>query len=379
MTTLLKKIINSPIIGLDPKDILTYTSKIRKLCFIFLFVTPLLVLIFLLFSADISKSLNINQSIKISEVEVDYQKSIWNNIIKKQKIIGFSYDEGYLYDNWGWGLFLQQDSNGIEQYEKHSKQLLMIKSFKNYLKIYFKTSLMKTIIDSEDDKIIELLNLNEREFLKVVLESYWGNQDLLKYIKKYLPSDNKVEELKTLNSDDYKILNDFYHAFYRDYFPIFNFLLTNNSDENIVVHSTFIEFKNIIICSQDGSPSPSDEGVLDLATAYEWDFDIFENKNFNYWYQHYSKLPTSTLNYNIRKLFNANDAMHYVYKKKIISNKLNLEPQLIIPPNDAIRFRAKLKHNNGMPCKIRFNIIYNDNKIIKSDWYTFSQTFKEYH
>lgn len=332
-------------------------------------VVPLIILTIILFKVG---SFN---SIKISKVEVDTQKSIWNNIVKKEQIGGFSHDVGYTYDNWGWGLFLEYDIEELVNYEKHNKQLLLIKSFQNYLR----TNLLgkATIFDSEDKMVIELLKLDEKDFLKVILDSYFGNQDLLKFIKNYLPSDNKVEELKSTNPDEYKILNDFYHAFYRDYFPIFNFLVTNNSDEDIVFESAFIEFKNIIVYSQDDSSS--DSSSFDTPATYNWYFDIYRDTQFNNWYQNLQTFPGSGLTYNIHKVFNPGDEMHFVYRKKVISDKLSLKPQQIIPANETIRFQAKLIHNNGMPCKIRFNFIYGDNKVIKSNWYTFSQTSRQYH
>lgn len=335
---------------------------------ILLFIS-LSILIFLLY-----KLVTFN-SIRISKVEVDSQKSIWNNIIIKNQITGFSHDVGYTYDNWGWGLFLDNDGYDLASYEKHHKQLLLIKSFQDYLR----TNLLNntTVFDSEDKMFIDLLNLNEKEFLKVVLESYFGDQDILKYIKNYLPDNNKVKELQITNPDEYEILNNFYNAFYRDYFPIFNFLITNNTDEDIVIDSAFIEFKNIKIYSQDDSSS--DTSSFDNPVSNNWYFDIFTNNKFDNWYKNILRQPSSGLLYSIQKIFNPDKAMHYEYRSSISSYTIDLKPQNIIPAKDSTYFQAKLIHNNGMPCKIRFNFIYDNNKTVKSDWYTFTQTSMQYH
>ena len=371
-------VVESKIIGIPARKEPFYPRKVRKICLILLISIPIIFSTLMVINYNSSDSLNLNPYIKISKLQVDTQSSIWQNKTKNHEIIGFEHDVGYSFNEWGWGNFfdIYEKENGLQEYSQKIEMLSIVQDFfNNYLiesnKIDFNDA------NENQQKIINSLNTDKIDFCKEVLNSYWSDQNLILTFKNIWPSPKELDLLKSEKNNIYKALQEFEFAFFRDYYPIFDLVVTNNSSDSIVIHSAFFELKNIIICWQIGAAEQA--GTLDVKAKYNWKFDILEDPDFKYWYENYKTMISSRVSYFIRSIFYPNDKMHFVYRKVVDSPLYNLNPPLIIPPNDAIRFQIKLDHNNGMPCKIRFNLLYNNDKQIKSDWYEFSQSFKRYH
>lgn len=161
-------------------------------------------------------------------------------------------------------------------------------------------------------------------FAHQVNNSFLIGDDFFNCLSLIWPKKEIITAQKKINQNIGLAIDEFEKDFFREKHPIFEFIIKNNTEDEIVIDKAIFEMKNI---SVDMTPRSYGGSPLAIAIEYEWTLTNLKDKSFNDW-------------------FNKSDNEYPLgFKsnyKPIIASSLKLDTPIKISSKSNIRFIVKI-------------------------------------
>lgn len=326
----------------------------RKIILASLFIIPIISFSLLIWNEKRITPILLDPRINIVRIRISTGSSHWKNIYEKNQIIGFKNDISPTEDKWY--EFLRSNRDKTLEGNKMNENLLLLY---NYLKQNtIKNSSNSDINLSDYKQSVKLIMESDFEtFRNNMINDFWNldykdNNELFKCIKVLWPQSEELTILKDRMPNTYYALLEIYTDLFRDVKPIFDIIIENSTESEIVIHSASLSMRNILFTEPAvGGPSGK---TLDFSAEYNWDLNTFMDKTLQKWIKN-----------DLGKL-----DLPVIYDKSIINSNFELDPPLIIQGGSSNRFIIRFTKGYYEQSEIRFNFYYREKKgVIYSNWY----------
>lgn len=333
---------------------ITYNiRKLRKKSFI----------VFLIFSLFVFASvsfLNFNQNLRndfrIMSIMVSEEESLWENITSgSNENIGFKEISSEVWNKWKVHTTINDSTSNHFKTVAYVKQILNsilihkyeLKNDPNNLPLIAKGSecnfCYSYIVDS-----------SYYAFSEKITDSFIRGGNFLNCISYIFPAEN---ELGNIHVDLMRALKYFKRDLLRERVPIFDLVVQNNIDREIVLNKISLEMRNLQV---DMKPKSHGGNTLKSEKTYNWQLINLKDTIYRNWFNDQLKLHPSG--------FEAD------YNEELQKSFLILDPPIKIPPRENVRFKIRIIDGYRWSSEIRFRL-YSLNKFNrKTKWYKFIPT-----
>lgn len=337
----------------NPSDM---SPKKRKIILVFLFILPFVFFSFLIWNEKRVAPIFSDPRVKIARIRIIADSSQWKNIYENNQIIGFKNDIFSTREKWS-QFFRSNMEKNLEGNEMNEKLLLVY----NYLKQKIENNCDNLNINYNNcEQSYKLILESDFEtFRNALIDTFWSlyekeNKTLFKCIKTLWPQSEESITLKNQMPNTYYALFELSIDLFRDVSPIFDIIIENNTESEIVIHSASLGMRNILF-DEPAAGGPSGK-TLEVSAGYNWDLNTLKDKKLQKWIRNYlGKLD-----------------LPVIYDKSILNLNFELDPPLIIQRDGSNRFIIKFTRGYRRQSEIRFNFYYKEKKgIVYSSWYRF--------
>lgn len=277
----------------------------------------------------------------------------WNNIIQttgkdELKTVGFIENTLQLWDKW------KNLPDDLSMAPTHYRRLLDVQLFlKNQIMHNPDIINQNGIISDCNNSYAIVTDSTFTCFADQIHNSFLTGNNLINCLKLIWPEDEVIRMQKNLDLNIGIALQEFEKDFFREKHPIFEIIIKNNTEDEIVIDKAIFEIKNI---SVDMTPRSYGGSPLTIAIVYDWTLTSLRDKSFIEWF---NKL-------NLEYPFGFKSTY-----EPVIKSLIELDPPIRISSKSNIRFMVKISDGYRWPCDIRFSFCSIDKYKAKSKWYKF--------
>lgn len=328
--------------------------KKRKIILASLFIIPIVSFSLLIWNEKRITPILPDPRINVARIRIFTDSSHWKNTYENNQIVGFKNDISSTQSKW----FKFHRSNmdkTLEGNKMNEKLLLLYK----YLKQKISKNRNNLDIDLDNyEKLFKLIMESDFDtFRNNMISTFWNldfkdNTELFKSIKALWPQSEELTILKDQMPNTYYALFELYMDLFRDVNPIFDIIIENNTESEIIIHSASLSMRNILFTEPYvGGPSGK---TLEVSAEYDWELNTLKDKKLQNWIKsHLDKLD-----------------LPVIYDKSVLNSNFELDPPLIIQGDSSNRFMIKFTKGYYKQSEIRFNFFYRKKRgVIHSNWY----------
>ena len=191
-------------------------------------------------------------------------------------------------------------------------------------------------------------------FFSEVIYNYVKGGELFTCIWSIWPSEKTLNIYKKSNNDKWKALEEFKNDFLRDRRPIFNMIIENKSNHDIVLNKVRIEMRNLEV---DMMPKAFGGGQIQKEGEYNWDLTNLDDIGYNKWL----KEKNNKFPYGFKE----------EYKQDLLPTNIILSNKLRVPSKGFSTFKVRINSGFIWPCELKFLFYSTNNDKVTSDWLKF--------